>query len=351
LPSLEGAWLKERGPENRFGHKPKLFPAQPHSMKSMHKLTIRISLLAVSLLIMSAPCAAAPLALPLSQEPQETAPADPNATPGPKEKDVETPAAGAGALGSATISVDDGLDLVTASIFSGGIKVFGFAPNVLISSTLPAAKPEDGVSTKYQDVQLLTAHGGVLNLMLSWGSVDVVNASPLAKAATVAGGSPIGRQALADRRYVSPIDSILTDDKAALYFLNGIGARMLNRNADSTTGPKVSSYGVSGLAYLGLGVDGAFIPVRDPADQAKKNEAGGQYRIEVFGVGSWTDGATMKALYPTAPGARDFNAGVGANLQIVIAKKLGVNVQASWPLGSSRDYMGKILLVGITISR
>ncbi len=332
-------------------------------MKLLHQFPTRIVTLALGLMILSAPAAAA-LALPQSRAKAAPAPASPAlgsdetksppATPPGKGKPgeapaptggtpFETPASGDGALGSATISVADDLDLVTASLFSGGIKVFDFAPNVLISSTLPAAKPEVGTSTKYQDAQLLTAHGGVLNLVLSWGSVNVDTAPDLAK---IMDGhvSPIGRQALADRRYLGPIEKILTDDAAQAYFLNGIGVSMLNRNADSTTGPKVSTYGIGGLVYLGFGFDGAFIPIQG------SNDAGGQYRFEVFGLGSWTDPTTTKALYPTAA-AKDFNTGVGTNLQIVITKKLGLNVQASWPVGRSRDYMGKILLVGITISR
>ncbi len=257
---------------------------------------------------------------------------------------TQTQSTGASTLGSASLSITDQLNLVTASIFNGGIRIFDLSPNVFITSTLPASKPAAGTGSKYQDSEMLMPHGGVLNLFFSSASVNVSNATKLAGIAAKEKSS-IGREALADRHYFHDLEKIVADDTAQAYLLNGIGVRMLNRNVDATTSPNVSNYGLSGFAYLGVGADGAFIPVKGSSDPT------GNYRLEFSVQGAWTDSLTMKTLYPSAAGVKQFTYSAGANFQIAITKKLGVNVQAGWPLGPSKDYMAKILLAGVTLAR
>lgn len=271
-------------------------------------------------------------------------------------------------LGSASLSVTDQLDLVTTNIFSGGIGIFSVSPNVFISTTLAATKPATGTATKYQDVELLLPQGGVLNLLVSYSPVNYSNQQDLAKSVKA---DSVGRETLSDRIYVNGLSpaamqKIVNEPAAEVYISNGIGVRMLNRNGGSipaqtasgsnggsptsntnsaSNSSSVSNYGVSGIAYVGVGVDGAFIPIKG------SDGPGGNYRLEANIEASWTDSTTMKALYQNVPGLKQGNYGVGLNFQAVITSKLGININAGWPFGGAKQYMGRMLLAGITVSR
>jgi hypothetical protein len=159
-------------------------------------------------------------------------------------------------------------------------------------------------------------------MMFSLGSVNVGAAQEFAKGA--------GTKAFSPR------------DAAEVYVLNGIGAKMFNRNIDQGVSKDVGTYGVGGVAYLGLGVDGSFIPL---------DGEGGNYRIELFAAANGADPTTMKALYPGAQ-PKNLTYGYGLNVTIYHHRQAGPQFAGRLALGApSRQYQQKIFLAGITLSQ
>jgi hypothetical protein len=248
------------------------------------------------------------------------------------------------ALSAASLNVADQLSLVTSSIFSGGTGVFKETVNVFITSTLAASKPATTVSTKYQDAELLLPQGGVLNLFVGTGSVNYNTYGDLAKVANAKANGP-GREQISDRRYFHSVDdAVLHPEQVRAYWIHGFGVRMLNRNSDTSTSSDVGNYGISGMAYAGLGADGTL-------STSSSLGSAGNFRLEGLIQTSWTDSLSIKSMYPSASRPSNVNFGGVGHFQLAIASKLSVNVQSGWPIGGSRGYMGKVLLAGITLSR
>lgn len=306
-----------------------------------------------------------------------------------------TPTSTSSLLGNASIDVGANLDLVNTNIWSGGIKMGPLVPDVIFSSTLPANKPATGTSNEYQDAEVLLPAGATLNAFFSWASVNNNSQTYWDKAANNVGNNPsgtvangtVGRNAWGNRLYfnvpwLNDYDktpnsntSLLADQYIAgssglqIYFLNGLGAKVIDReegsaSSSSSTGtggsggsgtgsstsfsPSTSSsnYGFGGTLFLGFGFDGAFIPQTTSTAQP-----GGNYRLEAFAEGTIVDHGTMETFYPSTKGLKDGTLGGGFNLSVVITNLISVNVQAVAPAGKAKHYMGNTILFGMTIQR
>lgn len=256
-------------------------------------------------------------------------------------------------LSAAALNVSDQLDLVSTNLFAGGLRAFSAHLNVFVSSTIPASKPAASSSNKYQDAELLLPYGGVLNLSLSYGSTNLGTYSDISDADRKADG--VGRSAISDRWYFhDPRITVKAAEQGTLetYFPNGVEVKMVNRDVDSTSAvassnpstsqaTNVSQYGISTLAYFGIGEDAAL---SDPKGGL------GNLRAEVAVQGGWTDRASVQAMYPKDH-VTTTNVAVIGTFQLSIINSLSVNLHAGWPLGTTRHYMGRVLLAGITLSR
>ena len=288
----------------------------------------------------------------------------------PQPTPTPPPSNGSAALQSAQVAISSQLDLVTTTLWSGSLEIWNTAKpganpgtpdkpgtpdtgtpnrdildwNVSVSSTLPASKPDSGSSDKYQDSENLFPTGGVLNILISpWATVKAANYNPSKN-----GVALYGRGASADRLYWSN-DDLFTTYALKGYWLDGFGGKLINRNvntATSTTASNdVSNYGVAGTGYLGIGGDGGLVPL----DQSSTSNFG-NIRLEGYLEANYADGVSISAMYPNAPGAKHYSVGVGGDFSFVIGSIVSISVQGALPLGSSRSYMGKVILVGITFN-
>lgn len=271
---------------------------------------------------------------------------------------VDSKSTGNDVLPSATLTFSDDLDLVTTNIFTGGISfnnVFSdgkkVGVNAFLSSSLPASKPESGDSNRYNDAQLMLPDGGVINFTFS--PFTTSNVERYAKLnASRTGGLKYGRLELSDRRYFkakgseTDIATALEDHSAALYSVQGLGPKIINRDSNANASEDADGYGLAFHAYAGIGFDGSFVK----PGPGETIEAAGNYRVETYLTGVLTDKTTMRSLYSSTDAKTTSYAWAG-NASIAISGRFQANVRWAFPLGSSRKDMGKIVLVGLSVTR
>ncbi|WP_138223393.1 hypothetical protein [Nibricoccus aquaticus] len=288
---------------------------------------------------------------------------------------VASDANGAEGPSTAGITLSGDLDLVTASIFTGGIEVRKRGINALISSSLPAAKTDDADENKYNDAQLMMPTGGVLNvLFVPFASVTVKNWGTVNNGTEI----PYGRGELSDRLYLgakkrSSGDTLTGDQKIAYdskksdkerneyltqnqdlaghfqtpemrcYFFNGIGPKLVSQSSDGAATSKAKNYGLAFTAYAGFGIDGGFTGTANSGSF-------GNYRLETGVSGNWIDKGSLKKMYPNAVSRQEASSAWIGTFSMVLTGKLQTQIQWAVPLGKSRDYMAKVLLVGVAMN-
>jgi hypothetical protein len=257
--------------------------------------------------------------------------------------------------------------------------MFDYYPGVTLyaaASTKGTSSSTSSVqgSTKYSDLEILVPEAATLGLYLS-----PISQNPFSQKITKTSGTAFSDRGQAvDRYYLGKIDSKnfvptldtntsgsiseIDDPVTLLYVRDGFGAKMIDRSGGSSstsTSTTTSSpaampmataastspeYGLAASAYLGIGADGGFLD---------KGASAGVFRIETLLTATWADRQSVLTLYPqTSPKMLSDNFfGVDSRISVSFNSNIKLALEYSIPLGSTKNFVGKAVLFGVTVSQ